>query len=127
MSVSRDSRLWCPALHSKRKNSTGGKDVGLPLMQDSRFERVTLFLVFDEDFPFEPEESSGEANLERVGGQDDGATELQCTDRPLGRALKRRPTIACAGGSLCVQAPSGPCAVRPGHAVMRGRSLSPRG
>ena len=42
-------------------------------MQDSRFERDTLFLVFDEDFRFEPDVSSETAKLKRVGGEDDGA------------------------------------------------------
>ena len=58
---------------TKTINSTGGEDVGLPLMQDRRFERDTLFLVFEEDFRFEPEDNSGRAKLERVGGKDDGA------------------------------------------------------
>ena len=44
-------------------------------MQDTRFERDTLFLIFEEDFRFEPDVdvSSGAAKLERLGGQDDGA------------------------------------------------------
>ena len=58
---------------TKTINSTGGEDVGLPLMQDRRFERDTLFLVFEEDFRFEPDFSRVTARLERVGGQDDGA------------------------------------------------------
>ena len=62
-----------PPATAKQKNSTGGEDVGLPLMLDSRFERDTLFLIFEEDFRFEPEESSGSANLEPVAGQNSGA------------------------------------------------------
>ena len=62
-----------PPATNETINSTGGEDVGLPLMQDSRFERDTLFLVFEEDFRFEPGVSSETAKLKRVGGEDDGA------------------------------------------------------
>ena len=62
-----------PPATAKQKNSTGGEDVGLPLMLDSRFERDTLFLIFEEDFRFEPEETSGSTNLEPVAGQNSGA------------------------------------------------------
>ena len=93
--VSRDSRFCFPARHSKRKNSTGGEDVGLPLMTDSRFERDTGFLVFEEDFRFEPEESSGKANLEPVAGQKDEAPAHRSAAWP-GRAnsAARSPVLA---------------------------------
>ena len=58
---------------TKTINSTGGEDVGLPLMQDRRFERDTLFLVFEEDFRFEKDFPRVTDKLERLGGQDDGA------------------------------------------------------
>ena len=73
MCVSRDSRFCFIARHSKRKNSTGGEDVGLPLMTDTRFERDTLFLIFEEDFRFGPVENTARIRLQPVVGQNDGA------------------------------------------------------
>ena len=37
------------------ENKKPKQDVALPLMMDPRFEEDTLFLVFEEDFRFEPE------------------------------------------------------------------------
>ena len=53
-------------------------------MQDSRFERDTLFLVFEEDFRFEPDDVGRETTVkfERVGGEDDGAEEDQSAAWP---------------------------------------------
>ena len=73
-----------PPATNENIKSTGGEDVGLPLMQDSRFERDTLFLVFEEDFRFEPDDVGRETTVkfERVGGEDDGAEEDQSAAWP---------------------------------------------
>ena len=59
-------------------------------MQDRRYEKDTLFMVFEEDFRFEPEDNSGKAKLEPLG--DPGSRSAAWPDRP--NSAARSPVLA---------------------------------
>ena len=107
-------------------------------MLDSRFERDTLFLIFEEDFRFEPEETSGSTNLEPVAGQNSGAPgvgnwyEFPLGPRTPNKMLKpsQEPVRHPPGlgwNAVCARAPSARAPAqpnRPHRGPLRGRSAA---
>ena len=67
---------WCSVLCQACQNVL--KDVAIPLMQDPRWERDTLFMVFEEDFRFTPHDAEPSvmkaSGLQEVLNEDPAAT-----------------------------------------------------
>lgn len=71
------------------------QDIACPLMLDPRWEPDTLFLVFEEDFRFRPEEAPGRrplAELEGVPqlGEATGASDVSSVDA----RVRGRPCVS---------------------------------
>ena len=72
----RHAHAWCSVLCQACRNVL--KDVAIPLMQDPRWERDTLFMVFEEDFRFTPHDAEPSvmkaSGLQEVVNEDPAAT-----------------------------------------------------
>ena len=82
-----------------------GQDVAVPLMRDPRWERDTLFLVFEEDYRFTPDDVEPNvmkaSQLQEVVGESPPAGDDE-TRVPLGADNKAAPPMAL----FCYSTPS---------------------